>query len=107
MTSSRLCISPPQPFCLENCCCCSRWIEHLDVLLQQTLEIETALTKCSDAKQLGEYLQQVTSIKVKVLREFTDEELRDDNTFLIFLRQCDGLINGIQLKIIESQRGTA
>jgi hypothetical protein len=44
---------------------------------------------------------------VNVLREFTDEELRDDNTFLVFLRQCDGLINGIQLKVIESQGGTA
>jgi TRAP transporter TAXI family solute receptor len=81
--------------------------EHLDVLLQKTLEIELSVAKCSDTTKLGQYLQKVTRIKVNVLREFTDEELRDDNTFLIFLRQCDGLINGIQLKVIESQGGTA
>jgi hypothetical protein len=81
--------------------------EHLDVLLQKTLEIELSVAKCSDTTKLGQYLQKVTRIKVNVLREFTDEELRDDNTFLVFLRQCDGLINGIQLKVIESQGGTA
>jgi len=56
-----------------------------------------------DTNGLGQFLQQVTSIKVNVLREFTDEEVRGDNTFSIFLQQCDGLLNGIQLKIMEAR----
>lgn len=77
--------------------------EHLDLLLQQTLEIETALFECADAAKLKQFLQQVTTIKVNALREFTDEELRGDTTFSIFQQQCDSLINRIQLRMIDAR----
>lgn len=81
--------------------------EHLDFLLQKTLEIETALFECDDATKLKRFLHEVTEVKVNALREFTDEELRGDNTFSIFQQQCDSLINRIQLRMIHAAGGDA
>ncbi len=76
--------------------------DHLDFLLQKTLEIELALAKSVDPNKLQEFLNDVTAIKVKALRDFTHEELRGDTTFSIFQEQCDSLINRIQLRMIKS-----
>lgn len=79
----------------------SKQKEYLDTLLEKTLKIESALVDCSDSSELGRYLKEVTSVKIEALREFTDEELRGDNTFSIFLQQCDSLLHAIQLKMKE------
>lgn len=83
----------------------SRQKEHLDLLLQRTLAIETALLECTDPTELRHFLQEVTKIKINALREFTDEELRGDSTFSIFQQQCDSLINRIQLRMIDARGG--
>jgi TRAP transporter TAXI family solute receptor len=75
--------------------------EHLDRFLARTLRIEKAQMKSDDVPELYELLNQVTDIKLQVLYEFTEEELRGDHVFRIFLTQCANLINKIQLKIIS------
>lgn len=74
--------------------------EQLDALLVQTLRIEEAQMRTTDTAQLRTLLDNVTRIKLRALHELTEEELRGDRTFSIFLTQCANLINKIQLKII-------
>jgi hypothetical protein len=77
--------------------------DRLDRFLNQTLQIEQAQTKTDDARQLREYLDQVTQIKLRALRELTEEELRGDQAFAIFLAQCANLISKMQFKILISK----
>lgn len=78
----------------------SRQKEHLDLFMEQTLVIEAAQAKSDDIDKLYGYLNEVTELKLKVLHEFTEEELRGDQVFRIFLTQCANLISKIQLKIL-------
>ena len=73
---------------------------RLDAFLRKTLEIESAQMDTTDAAQLGSFLDDITRIKLRALKELTNEDLRGDQTFLIFLMQCANLINKIQMKII-------
>lgn len=79
----------------------SRQKEHLDDLLEETLRIEKLQMETNDADELREFLEQVTQIKLKALYEFTEEELRSDQAFTIFLDQCTAVIGRIQLKMIS------
>jgi len=74
--------------------------DHLDMLLEQTLKIERDQMRTSDPDRLREYLDQVTRIKLRALQEFTEEELRGDTAFSIFLMQCSSLISRLQLNIL-------
>lgn len=78
----------------------SRQKEHLDVLLEETLRIEEMQMRTNDVEELRSLQDKVTQIKLKVLHEFTEEELRGDRAFTIFLTQCADLINKLQLKMI-------
>ncbi len=78
----------------------SRQKEHLDTLLEETLRIEEMQMRTSDVEDLRALQDKVTRIKLKALHEFTEEELRGDQAFSIFLTQCANLINKIQLKIL-------
>ena len=78
----------------------SRQKEQLDRLLEKTLRIEEAQLRTTGAEELRALLDAVTRIKLRALQEFTEEELRGDQAFSIFLMQCANLINEIQLKII-------
>jgi TRAP transporter TAXI family solute receptor len=78
----------------------NRQKEHLDSFLEKTLRIEAAQMTTSDVPQLRKYLDQVIGIKLEALREFTEEELRGDQAFSIFLTQCANLISTIQMRII-------
>lgn len=75
--------------------------DRLDVMLQQTLEVEAAQMQTTDPDQLRRMLDEVTSIKLRALRELAEEELYADQAFSIFLMQCSNLISKIQLKIIS------
>ena len=66
----------------------------LDRSLNQTVQIERAQIKPSDVKSIKGYLSAVTEIKLKALQELTEEELRGDQTFSIFLDQCSNLYTG-------------
>jgi uncharacterized protein len=74
--------------------------DHLDTLLEKTLKIEREQMNTSDPKRLREFLDEVTRIKLRALQEFTEEELRGDRAFSIFLTQCSSLISRLQLNIL-------
>lgn len=74
--------------------------DHLDGFLKETLQVEVAQMGTSDPKKLGELLDQLTQIKLRALQDLTEEELRSDRTFSIFLIQCSNLSNNILLKIL-------
>jgi hypothetical protein len=73
--------------------------EQLDVLLGETLRIEQQQMLTSDPAELRDLLDNVTKIKLRALHDFTEEELRGDQSFAIFLMQCANLISKIQMKI--------
>jgi hypothetical protein len=75
--------------------------DRLDKFLKETLQVELAQMETSDPRRLQELLDQVTHIKRRALQELTEEELRGDRTFSIFLLQCSNLSNNIQLKILH------
>ena len=73
--------------------------ERLDDLLADTTRIERAQMDTVDTRELKNYLDEVTRIKLTALDELTHEDLRSDRMFLIFLMQCGNVINKIQAKI--------
>ncbi len=86
----------------------SRQKEHLDRFLEETLRIEKSAMQTDETDKLREYIDEVTRIKLNALRQFTEEELRGDQSFTIFLDQCSSLINQIQMKLIAvSSNGKA
>jgi TRAP transporter TAXI family solute receptor len=74
--------------------------EKLDLLLNKTMRIERVHMETDDASELQTYLDEVTHIKLKALEELTDNRLRGDRQFSIFLMQCSNLIRKIQEKCI-------
>ena len=80
--------------------------DRLDVFLARTLRIEETQIDCVDPDKLQSHLDEVTCIKLEALQEFTEEELRADQSFSIFLMQCANLMNEIQLKIIAATNRT-
>lgn len=72
---------------------------RLNALLDETIRIESKQMKTDDPKKLREYLDEVTRIKLRALDELTDEDLRGDQMFAIFLTQCSNLSRKLQLKI--------
>ncbi|MDB4411697.1 hypothetical protein N9184_01140, partial [bacterium] len=73
--------------------------DKLDTFLNKTLEVERAQMQTTDIDMLKSYLDRVTEIKLEALTRFTHEELRNDQSFSIFLLQCANLISKIQMKI--------
>ena len=58
-----------------------------------------------DPVELKQFLDEVTLIKLRGLREMSDEHLRGDRMFSIFLMQCANLIRKIQGKLILLAEG--
>ena len=61
----------------------------------------------TDPARLNKFLDEITEIKLKALEQLTDETLRGDRVFSIFLMQCANLINKLQFKPLiqaEAQR---
>jgi len=83
----------------------SRQKEYLDQLLEETLRIEDMQMRTNDVEGLRKLQDKVTQIKLRALHEFTEEELRGDQAFGIFLTQCANLINKLQLKVISLDAG--
>lgn len=79
--------------------------EDLDAFLAQTLTIEQAQMQTSDPEKLKDYLDELTRIKLRALRKLTDESLRSDRSFSIFIMQCANLSTKIQFKITQETRG--
>ncbi len=81
----------------------NRQKEHLDRLLTKTLDIEKTQLDSCEPEQLLEHLARVKQIKLQALLEFTEEELRGDQSFTILVDQCSSLTSEIQLKLLLSQ----
>jgi TRAP transporter TAXI family solute receptor len=73
--------------------------ERLDTFLEQTIRLEQAQMEASEPEKLREFLDEVTQIKLRAIRELTHEDLRGDRMFSIFLLQCGDLAGKIQAKI--------
>ena len=74
-------------------------MRRLNALLDETVRIESEQMKTDDPKKLREYLDEVTRVKLRALDELTDEDLRGDQMFAIFLTQCSNLSRKLQLKV--------
>ena len=79
-------------------------MDRLNWFLQETLRIEKLQIGTTDVSKLEKFLDEVTQIKLQALGELTEEDLRGNQAFSIFLDQCTGLRNKIQLKILSRQR---
>lgn len=77
--------------------------DRLDRFLTETLKIEKQQSRTNDVEKLYSYLENVTSIKLRALHELTEEDLRGNQEFSIFLDQCSHLIGRIQLRIVLQQ----
>ena len=69
---------------------------RLNALLEETVKIEEAQIEAIDSHELKGFLDQVTHVKLRALREVTHEDLRGDRLFSIFLMQCENLSRKIQ-----------
>ncbi|MEN8148480.1 MAG: TAXI family TRAP transporter solute-binding subunit [Planctomycetota bacterium] len=74
--------------------------EHLDVYLEDALRIEEAQMATDDPGRLREYLDEVTRIKLRILHEFTAEEVRGDQAFTIVVDQCGRLVGKLQQRLL-------
>lgn len=77
--------------------------ERLDQFLMETLRIEKEQALTDDHEQLNDYLDKVTGIKLQALQELTEEDLRGNQEFSIFLDQCSHLIGRIQRRLLSQQ----
>ena len=77
--------------------------KRLDQFLTETLQIEKNQAQATDIDQLQELVDAVTRIKLRALQELTEEELRGNQEFSIFLDQCSQLIGRIQLRMLSQQ----
>jgi len=79
-------------------------MDRLNWFLQETLRIEKLQMDTTDVSKLETFLDEVTQIKLQALGELTEEDLRGNQAFSIFLDQCAGLRNKLQLKILSRQQ---
>jgi hypothetical protein len=83
----------------------ARQKKRLNELIDETARIERAQMFSQDPVELKRYLDEVTFIKLRGLREMSHEDLRGDRMFSIFLMQCANLIRKIQGKLILLAEG--
>ena len=69
------------------------------------MAIERAQMQTDDPATLRHYLDEITEIKLRALEELTNESLRGDTTFAIFLQQCGNVIRKIQAKLAVIVQG--
>ena len=78
--------------------------DRLDVYLEQAVGFDNRYLTTTDPAELEKMIEDLTKIKVKAIKELTNEELRSDNVFLMFLLQCSSIISKIQSKIDRCSR---
>jgi TRAP transporter TAXI family solute receptor len=83
----------------------ARQMRRLNELIDETARIERAQMFSQDPVELKRFLDEVTFIKLRGLREMSHEDLRGDRMFSIFLMQCANLIRKIQGKLILLAEG--
>lgn len=78
--------------------------ERLDHYVSEAVRIERAQIGAWDPPTLRACLDEITLLKLDALESLTHEVLRGDRLFLIFLTQCSGLVDKIQLKLALGTR---
>ena len=73
--------------------------EELDGFLQETIALDRKQMQSESLEELRSIIDQITEVKIKALEELTNEKLRSDQMFSIFLMQCHNLIFKIQNKM--------
>jgi TRAP-type uncharacterized transport system substrate-binding protein len=73
---------------------------RLRYFLEATIAIEAAQMNVRDPARLRPFLDEITQLKLRALKELTHEDIQGDRTFSIFLTECAHLINKMQLKMI-------
>ena len=83
--------------------------QELDRFLNRTIAIERKQMAIRGSELLRPLLNEVTDIKLQAMDKLTDEGLRGDRMFLIFLTQCATLTEKLQNRIYlgarDEQRG--
>ncbi len=77
--------------------------EELDKLLQETIVLDRKQMQSESPEELLSIIDQINEVKIKALEDLTNEKLRSDQMFSIFLMQCHNLICKIQNKILLLQ----
>lgn len=83
--------------------CSQAFKDQLDTFLKETIAIEQELGRISDPRTLEGLLQKLSEVKLRALNELTEETLRGNRMFLIFLQQCGHLSQAVRGKIWLSQ----
>lgn len=81
--------------------------ERLDQFLQRTIDIEKRALLQQDPNSLQNLLREASHVKLEALDELTQEDLRGDRMFSIFLQQCSNLTQSLQgqLKLAKESGG--
>ena len=81
--------------------------QQLEGFIKQTLEVELEQMEVADPEELRPFLRRVTGIKQEALRELTNERVRGDQLFAIFLAQCAALSEKIQMRMVYGRMSGA
>jgi TRAP-type uncharacterized transport system substrate-binding protein len=77
-----------------------RMKEELDCFLEIIMESDKKQMKSDSREELINIMQQVTDVKMTALKELTNERLRSDQMFSIFLMESHNVIAKIQAKLL-------
>ena len=78
--------------------------DELDGFLRKTMLLDQQQVESESPEELQSIITQITELKIYVLQELTDEKLRADQMFMIFLTQCHNVICKIQSKLFILQQ---
>ena len=78
--------------------------DELDGFLRKTMLLDQQQVESESPEELQSIITQITELKIYVLQELTDEKLRADQMFIIFLTQCHNVICKIQSKLFILQQ---
>jgi TRAP transporter TAXI family solute receptor len=74
--------------------------DKLDEFIGRTLTVELEQMDVTDPEELRPFLRRVTKIKQEALQELTNDKVRGDQLFAIFLSQCAALSEKIQMRMM-------
>jgi len=75
--------------------------ERLDIFVNRTLEIDKMLTETTCTGELRDLHHKVTELQHLALTELTEDELRGDRLFQIFLDQSNSLCRKIENRLLS------
>lgn len=77
--------------------------DKLDEFVQVTMALDRKQMQTTSPIELQHIIDQITELKMQALEDLTDEKLRSNQMFSIFLMQCHNVTSKIQTKILIMQ----